>query len=171
MKKRKILFFILAIFIFSGCSGKEDVSEIVDVEVDPFLGQEFPVAEKIGSDGMESGGNLMEDCDNETKDLLERVELDYIGGGKHWRKGDYLGYRFIECDIEGTRARNIYVYDSEAESQFFFAYFRMENGGWAFDFSDIAIINRSAGDQRPTPKDALETMNSMYWFNGDNISP
>jgi hypothetical protein len=104
--------------------------------------------------------------------MLEDIELKYMNGKKHWRKGDYPPYEFIRCDVDGDRARLSYKKE-RGQMEFYlvyFEYFEYFDGKWHFDFNDIAFQPKTQKNgSKTTLTDAIKTKNKSYWFSEDNL--
>jgi hypothetical protein len=102
--------------------------------------------------------------------MLEDIELKYMKGKKHWRKGDYTPYEFIRCDVDGERARLSYKKEG-SQMEFYLVYFEYFDGEWHFDFNDIAFQPKlQKNGSTTTLRDALRTKNKSYWFSKDNLA-
>ncbi len=101
--------------------------------------------------------------------FLEEIELNYFKGKKHWRKGDFPAYTFVQCDIDKDRARLSYKKEGSG-LEFYLAYFRKVGGLWYFDFNDVVFLAKKQNDGSATTLiHALKQRNSLYWFKSDKL--
>lgn len=112
-----------------------------------------------------------EKCSQLFIESLEAIELDNVGEGKHWKKGDYEPFDFLQCDTDKERARLSYIRElSPTQDSYYLVYFTDIAGTWYFDMSDNIFISKTREDGSATTlEDVLKTRNQMYWLTSDDI--